>query len=202
MLAVIMSMKFFADFAEVERITGSTLADTILQRLADWGLPVSGLRGQCYDGSSNMSGNRRGCRAIIERVATKATYVHCASHQLNLAVVSACKIRAFQNAESTVGEIARFFRFSAKRQNLLDKAIDEEGLTPKKLKDACRTRWVQRIDSYVVFLELLPALHKALQAMISPSLFQSLGTDWNWDGDSVSKANGFLFQLESSSFLV
>lgn len=116
----------FPDVAEVERITGSTLADAILQRLADWGLPVSGLRGQYYDGSS---GNRRGCRAIIEKITTKATYVHCVSHQLNLAVVSAYKIRA--NAESTVGEIAQFFRFSAKRQNLLDKAIDEEGLTPK-----------------------------------------------------------------------
>ena len=29
----------------------------------------------------------------------------------------------------------------------------------KKLKDACRTRWIQRIDSYTVFLELLPAVH-------------------------------------------
>jgi len=45
-------------------------------------------------------------------------------------------------------------------------------------------------------------VHKTLQAITSPSLFQSLGTDWNWDGDSLTKANGFLFQLESSSFLV
>ena len=63
-----------------------------------------------------------------------------------------------------------------KRQNLLDRAIDEEGLTPNKLKDACRTHWIQRLDSYVVFLELLPTLHKALQAMTSPNLFQNLGT--------------------------
>ena len=56
----------FADFAEVRRITGAAnLANTITQRLADWGLPLSGLRGQCYDGSSNMSGVRSGCRALI-----------------------------------------------------------------------------------------------------------------------------------------
>ena len=44
--------ELFADFAEVQRITGAHLANTITQRLADWGLPLSGLRGQCYDGSS------------------------------------------------------------------------------------------------------------------------------------------------------
>ena len=38
--------------------------------------------------------------------------------------------------------------------------------------------------------------------MTSPTLFQSLGTDWSWDGDSLTKVNGSLFQLESSSFLV
>ena len=42
----------FADFAEVQRITGANLANTITQRLADWELPLSGLRGQRYDGSS------------------------------------------------------------------------------------------------------------------------------------------------------
>ena len=55
----------FSDFAEVERITGTALADTIIQHLAAWGLPFSGLQGQCYDGSSNMLGVRSGCRALV-----------------------------------------------------------------------------------------------------------------------------------------
>ena len=70
-----------------------------------------------------------------------------------------------------------------------------------KLKDACHTRWIQRIDSYTV-LELLPAVHTALQAMSSPSQFKELGTDWSWDGETLTKANGFFYQLGSSSFLV
>ena len=56
-----------------------------------------------------MSGARKGCRAIIQ---------HCAAHRLNLAVVSSCK-----NVESYVGEIARFFKYSPKRQALLDKSL-------------------------------------------------------------------------------
>ena len=86
-----------------------------------------------------MSGARSGCHAIIQQSAPKAEYFHCAAHQLNLAVVAACKIQAFRSTESTIGEIAGFFAFSAKRQCLLDKGL--EVLTPeahaKKLKDAC-----------------------------------------------------------------
>lgn len=194
----------FADFVEVERITGKQLADAIIQSLTTWGLSLHHMRGQCYDGASNMAGARSGCNAIIREKAPLAVYHHCAAHRLNLAIVSACKIAAFRNTESYIGEIARFFQFSAKRQRLLDKAIDSEcpATHSKKLKDTCKTRWIQHIDSYVVFLELLPAVHITLQAMIAPANFQNLGTEWNWDAETVMKATGFMYQLESSSFLI
>ena len=133
-----------------------------------------------------------------------AVYFHCAAHRLNLAIVSACKIQAFRYVEVYIGEIARFFAFSAKRQHLFDKVLDLRlpEANAQKLKDACRTRWIQRIDSYIAFLELLPALHTTLQAMVFPRQYQDLGNNWSWDGDSVTKANGFIFQLESPSFLI
>lgn len=51
-------------------------------------------------------------------------------------------------------------------------------------------------------LELLPAVHAVLDAIVHPSLYQELGKDWNWDGESTTKVNGFLFQLQSPSFLI
>lgn len=76
-------------------------------------------------------------------------------------------------------------------------------LKPKKLKDVCRTRWVERTDSYTVFLDLHEAVHTTLDAMVRPSFYTAnLGTGWSWDGETVTKANGFLFQLQSSTFLV
>ena len=194
----------FVDFVEVERITGQVLAQAILQWLSMHGLSPADIRGQCYDGASNMSEAVSGCKSIVQQEAPLALYFHCAAHRLNLAVVSACKIQSFKNAESYVGEIARFFNYSAKRQRALDKAIEvcNTGAKARKLKDACRTRWVYRIDSYVVFLELLPAVHTALDAIVHPSMHQELGTDWDWDGESITKANGFLFQLQSPSFLI
>ena len=137
--------EMFVDFAEVERITGRELASTILRYLTAWGLPLTNLRGQCYDGASNMAGSRSGCSTIVQQQAPMAVYTHCAAHQLNLAVVSACTVQDRRNAESFIGEVARFFKFSAKRQRMLDQTMDL--LCPaersKKLKDACRTRWIQ-----------------------------------------------------------
>ena len=96
-----------------------------------------------------MSGAVAGCRSLIQQEAPKAVYFHCASHRLNLAIISACSVQAFKNTEAYIGEMARFFSYSAKRQRLLDKAMDSLSSPPnaKKLKDACRTRWIQRIDS-------------------------------------------------------
>ena len=87
---------------------------------------------------------------------------------------------------------------------MLDKAIAacDSTLKAKKLKDACRTRWVERIDAYAIFLELLPALYLCLEAVVHPQLHQELGTDWSWDGETITRANGFLFQLLSPMFRV
>ena len=104
----------FVDFFAVERITGEVFAQTLMQWLRLHGLHLENMRGQCYDGASNMAGARAGCRAVVQREAPMALYFHCAAHRLILsAVVSACRLQAFKNAESCVVEIARFFNFSA-----------------------------------------------------------------------------------------
>ena len=70
--------EMFVDFVEVERITGKVLARTILQWLS------THIRGQCYDGASNMSGAVSGCKSIVQQVAPLALYFYCAAHRLNL----------------------------------------------------------------------------------------------------------------------
>lgn len=174
----------FMDFVEVERITGEVLASTILHCVQAWGLSLSNMRGQCYDGASNMSGVVSGCSSLVQQEAPVAVYFHCAAHRLLFLPAVSRLLEAY------IGEMARFFGYSAKRQRLLDKAMDSLASPPnaKKLKDACRTRWIQRIDSYTVFLELLPAVHMTLQAMTCPCLYENLGTDWKWDTDTITTA--------------
>ena len=123
-------------------------------------------------------------------------HVHRASHRLNLAIVSACKIEAFRNTEYCIGKIARFFRFSTEKQHYLERAFDLvfPYATAKKLKDSCRTRWMEHIDSYAVFFNcFLPFTH---------AFKLELSGNWKWDGETLILASGFLYQLLSSSFLL
>lgn len=102
----------FADFVKIERITGEKIAEAILTSLAAWDLPLQNLRGQCYGSASNMAGARSGCSAIAREKAPLAIYHHCAAHCLNLTVVSVCKITAFRNTGSYIGEMVRCFQRS------------------------------------------------------------------------------------------
>ena len=35
---------------------------------------------------------------------------------------------------------------------------------------------------------MLPAVHTTLVAMVSPNQYQEFGTDWSWDGETITKA--------------
>ena len=68
---------------------------------------------------------------------------------------------------STVQQISWFLNFSEQRQNCFVRNIDE--LVPdakkKRLKDVCRTRWVERILGLDSFEELIVPLQSALEEM-------------------------------------
>lgn len=49
------------------------------------------MRGQGYDGESNMAGEFNGLQAKIMRENSSAYYVHCFAHKLNLVAVSLAK---------------------------------------------------------------------------------------------------------------
>lgn len=85
------------------------LGEVILSWLKAHDISPADMHGQCYDRASNMSGARSGVKVVVQEEAPKAMYYHCAAHRLNLSVLSACNIQAFNNSESCIGEIARFF---------------------------------------------------------------------------------------------
>lgn len=47
-------------------------------------LPMSVLRGQTYNGASNMAGKYMGAQAILRRQQPLAFYMHCGAHCINL----------------------------------------------------------------------------------------------------------------------
>jgi hypothetical protein len=81
----------FVKFVSVELTTGKNLSEVIISKFQPWGLSMSKLRGQGYDGASNMSGCFKGVKARIQEIQPLAVYTHCVGHVLNLVVVDSCE---------------------------------------------------------------------------------------------------------------
>ncbi len=54
-------------------------------------LSLGQCRGQVFDGAANMSGVRCGVQALVKKEESRALYVHCLAHSLNLSIQSAAK---------------------------------------------------------------------------------------------------------------
>jgi hypothetical protein len=85
----------FIGLYEVSSTTGENLARVVLDVLQRLNLPISGLRGQAYDGAANMAGKYNGAQAIIKQQQPLAHYVHCTAHCVNLITRQACTATHF-----------------------------------------------------------------------------------------------------------
>ena len=68
----------FLAFITLNRITGEQIANAILRFLEENDIPVANMRGQGYDGASNMSSERVGVQARIREKARIYTVVDIA----------------------------------------------------------------------------------------------------------------------------
>ena len=134
-----------------------------------------------------MSGKYKGCAAIIQKKFPLATYSHCCSHVLNLAVVSACRLVPVQNLFSMIDKVYKFFDNHPKRQYTLNTFCEtERSMTSGKLKSLCRTRWLQRIDAFHIFMELFDSIVESFDHITVNS--SSWSKDAIVDAATLSKA--------------
>ncbi|XP_022169397.1 52 kDa repressor of the inhibitor of the protein kinase-like, partial [Myzus persicae] len=157
-------MEEFLTLTPVHDAAGIGLADKILQTLESLSLNLSYLKGQGYDGAASMSGKFNGAQAHIFKKFPLSPYIHCSSHSLNLTISFACNVKAIRNTMGTIQEVCNFFR-TPKRQHTLTESmklkLPEEKAT--RLKTLCSTRWVERHDSVILFIELFSAVIDALE---------------------------------------
>ncbi|XP_023746575.1 uncharacterized protein LOC111894713 [Lactuca sativa] len=81
----------FIGVVHVKDTSSLTLKNAINEVLTSNKLSFSQIRGQCYDGANNMSGEFDGLKALILQENDMAFYVHCFAHQLQLVVVAVAK---------------------------------------------------------------------------------------------------------------
>lgn len=91
----------FLDIVHVSDTAALTLKEAFCTVLDDNNLNVQDIRGQGYDGASNMRGEWNGLKALILNECPYAYYVHFMAHQLQLALVAASR---------EVHEVHNFFR--------------------------------------------------------------------------------------------
>ncbi|CAN1247460.1 Zinc finger MYM-type protein 1 [Linum perenne] len=88
--AGILTERFFA-IKGVSETSLETLKQVICDVLSQYNLQVDKLRGQGYDGASNMSGQFNGLKALFLKDCPYAYFVHYFAHTLQLTLVSSAK---------------------------------------------------------------------------------------------------------------
>ena len=124
---------------------------------------MSQCRGQAFDGASNMSGIRNGVQALIKQEESKALYVHCLAHSLNLCVQEVTKKCVIvRNVMEFIYELVQLIKFSPERLYVFESVrsnvvVCGGGSTPR-LRSLCPTRWTVRhtsINSILLNYEIL-----------------------------------------------
>ena len=81
----------FVGLVHVKETSSLTLKLAIDSLLTELGLSLKKIRGQGYDGASNMRGEFNGLKTLILKENSSAYYVHCFAHQLQLVIVAIAK---------------------------------------------------------------------------------------------------------------
>ncbi|KAF2289443.1 hypothetical protein GH714_036213 [Hevea brasiliensis] len=81
----------FFDLVHVLDTTALTLKKEISNVLAWHNLSIKNIRGQGYDGASNMHGEWSGLQALFLSECPYSYYIHCFAHRLQIALVAASR---------------------------------------------------------------------------------------------------------------
>ncbi|XP_058215291.1 uncharacterized protein LOC131326509 [Rhododendron vialii] len=110
----------FVGIKHVTSTSALSLKNAIEDLFSTHNLSISRLRGQGYDGASNMQGEFNGLKSLILQENECAYYVHCFAHQLQLVLVALAK-NHFHIADffALVSNIVNVVGASCKRHDVL-----------------------------------------------------------------------------------
>jgi hypothetical protein len=150
-------------------------------------LDLENCRGQSYDNGANMRGQYKGVQTLIKERHSRAFYVPCANHTLNLMVCDAAKSATLAiNFFGTVQRIFACFAASTVRWEILQSTCQA---TLKSLSDTC---WESRINSIKALKNNLLEIRESLQKV----------ADFTAVSLAVSEANSLATEISSYQFIL
>ncbi|XP_031503841.1 uncharacterized protein LOC116266669 [Nymphaea colorata] len=155
-----------------------SLKAAVEETFCKYGLSIASLRGQGYNGASNMKGAFNGLKTLILNDNESAYYIHCFAHQLQLALVVVAEHHLVTGLFFEIlSRLSNFFSTSCKRSELIREAecmriaealeLSElqtgRGLNQEmSLKRPSDTRWSSHYDASVNLVNMYPSVIKAL----------------------------------------
>ncbi|KAL4562252.1 hypothetical protein LXL04_034450 [Taraxacum kok-saghyz] len=147
--------------------------------LAKHKLSVSRIRGQGYDGASNMRGEFNGLKILILKDNSSAYYIHCFAHQLHLVLVAVARNHVDIDLLFTmIGKLVNVVGGSCKRRDMVRAKQAETILEALNLGEiesgkslhqestiqrATETRWGSHYKTLVSIIELFPSIIEVLE---------------------------------------
>ena len=176
--------------------TGEGLANMLLDVFLRCGLSLNNLRGQAYDGAGNMAGIYNGTQTHILRLQPLAPYVHCASHCLNLVVLSAMNSNPLtRDSVNVIHEIGVFVNNSPKVKAAFTNSVDRMGESHQSvsIRPLCPTRWLVRAKAIETFKLNFAAILENLECVSDSEYFSA---------EQRASASGFLTMISKPDFLL
>ncbi|XP_042405087.1 zinc finger MYM-type protein 1-like [Zingiber officinale] len=171
-------------FIGIEHVTSTTtlsLKAAIDKMFSKYNLSIANVRGQGFDGTSNMQGKFNGLKALILKENPCAFYIHCFAHQLQLALIAVAKKNLpISNFFRIVGDVVNVVGSSCKRSDLLkekhsdfivealerDEISSGRGLNQETtLQRAGDTRWGSHYNSLISLISMFSAVSDVLEVI-------------------------------------
>ena len=150
-----------------DRTDADNLTQLIKDVLARLSLPLERCRGQCYDGTGDMSGRRSGVAVRIQQEEPRALYVHYMGHSLNLAVQDTSRsVKVMADTFDTVLELAKVFKYSANKKSVLLKLKADLSPETMGIRPLCPTRWTVCAESLRSVILNYSVIHSVLEEII------------------------------------
>ncbi|XP_060201789.1 uncharacterized protein LOC132630220 [Lycium barbarum] len=175
-------MERLIDIVHVQDTSVLSLKSAIVNLLSQHSLSLSYVRGQCYDGASNMQGEIKGLKKLIRQESFSAYSIHCFAHQLQLTLVAVSKkciqvgelVLLVSNVLNVLGaSFKRMDEFRESQKERIQEALDMGKLTTGRglhqelgLIRAGDTRWGSHYKSFCNFILMFGSITDVLDALV------------------------------------